>query len=112
MFYPEIISMLPDADIPFVGVKGKILQSSDYQMVFFEIDGIGKVPEHSHGAQWGVVLSGTMELTIDGITKTYTKGDSYFIPKDRKHSACFREKTFVLDLFADRDRYPVKSDPD
>ena len=32
--------------------------------MFYEIpDGV-EVPEHAHGAQWGVVLEGTMEFTI------------------------------------------------
>jgi len=30
-----------------------------------DIDPIGEVPPHSHGAQWGVVVEGEMELTID-----------------------------------------------
>ena len=73
-FYPKIITKLPEADIAFKGVKGKMLQGPDSLLTFMEIDPIGEVSPHSHGAQWGVVLDGEMELTIGGVTKTYKKG--------------------------------------
>jgi quercetin dioxygenase-like cupin family protein len=107
--YPEIITDLPEADIPFEGVRGWISQSADHQLVFFEIEAIGEVTEHRHGAQWGVVFEGEMDLTIGGITKTYRKGDRYFIPEGVPHSAAFKVKTYVMDYFADRERYKSKS---
>ena len=108
MIYPHMINQLPDADIPFEGVHGKLLQGADQQVVFFEIEPIGEVAEHKHGAQWGVVFEGEMELTIGGETKTYRKGDSYFIPSGVLHSAVFKQKTFLMDVFADKDRYLPK----
>ena len=107
-FYPEMIMNLPEANINFKGVKGWISQSKDHQIVFFEIEPIGKVAEHSHNAQWGIVIEGEMELTIGGITKTHKKGDSYFIPEGVLHSAVFKSRTWILDFFADRDRYKPK----
>ena len=104
-FYPEIIAGLPEADIPFDGVKGRLLQGEDHQVVFFEIDPIGEVAPHSHGAQWGVVFEGEMELTIGDQTRTYRKGDRYYIPAGVIHSAVFKTKTWVMDFFADRNRY-------
>ena len=50
-----------------------------------------------------------MELTIGGITKTYYKGDSYYIPDGVLHSAVFKSKTWAVDFFADRDRYKPKN---
>ncbi|MFQ5821516.1 MAG: cupin domain-containing protein [Candidatus Heimdallarchaeota archaeon] len=67
-----------------------------------------KVPEHSHEAQWGVVLEGEIELTIDGKKHTFTKGDTYFIPKDVKHSARIRRGYKDLTLFNQKDRYKAK----
>ncbi len=46
-----------------------------------------EIPDHSHEAQWGVVLDGEIELRIDGERQTYRKGDTYFIPEDIPHSA-------------------------
>jgi len=108
-FYPDLIENLPDADIPFSGVHGKLLQASDHQVVFFEIEPIGKVPEHKHGAQWGVVFEGEMDLTIGGETRTYVKGDTYFIPAGTLHSASFKMKTMLMDFFEDKDRYGIKA---
>ena len=106
--FPEMINSLPEADIEFKGVKGWISQSKDHQMVFLEIDPIGKVAEHYHGAQWGIIIEGEMELTIGGVKKTYKKGDTYYIPDGVLHSAEFRNKTWALDFFADKNRYKPK----
>ena len=106
--YSEFITNLPEADISFQGVKGWISQSTDHQVVFMEIEPIGEVAEHKHGEQWGLVIEGEMDLTIGGITKTYKKGDSYHIPKGVPHSAVFKKKTWIIDVFADKDRYKVK----
>ncbi|MFC1492546.1 cupin domain-containing protein [candidate division KSB1 bacterium] len=106
-FYPELIINLPEADIPFDGVRGWLLQGGNNQLVFFELEPIGIIPPHSHGAQWGTVLEGEIELTINDVTKTYGKGDSYYIPGGAVHSVTLKTKSFVLDFFADKDRYQV-----
>ncbi|MCZ6820929.1 MAG: cupin domain-containing protein [Calditrichaeota bacterium] len=71
-------------------------------------ESIGEVPPHAHGAQWGVVIDGEMELTIGGETKIYRKGDHYFIPAGVMHSARFNSKVFILDYFEDKNRYNSK----
>jgi quercetin dioxygenase-like cupin family protein len=106
--YGEMIQNLPDANIPFKGVKGKLFQGENHQIVFFVIEAIGEVAEHSHGAQWGVVFEGEMDLTIDGVTKTYKNGDHYYIPSGVKHSANFKKRTQLMDFFEDKDRYLKK----
>jgi quercetin dioxygenase-like cupin family protein len=106
--FTDLIKNLPEADIPFKGVTGWISQSHDHQIVFMEIEAIGEVAEHSHGAQWGIVVDGKMDLTIGGVTKTYTKGDHYSIGDSELHSAVFHTKTYVIDYFADKERYKSK----
>lgn len=108
-FFPQTITSLPEADIPFSGVEGWLSQSENHQIVFFEIEAIGEVAEHKHGDQWGVVFEGEMELTIGNEAKTYGRGDSYFIPANTLHKAVFKKKTWLMDFFADRDRYLPKS---
>lgn len=107
--FPDIITKLPQADIPFPGVKGWISQNIDHQVVFLEIEAIGGVAEHSHCAQWGIVVEGEMDLTIGGVTNNYKKGDSYFIPDGVPHSAIFKQKTYAIDYFDDNKRYLPKN---
>jgi quercetin dioxygenase-like cupin family protein len=110
--FPKVITDLPEADIRFKGVKGWIAQGESHQIVFFEIEPLGEVSEHSHNTpQWGVVVEGKMELTIEGKTKVYGKGDEYFIPAQAKHSAKFLTKFRSIDFFGEKTRYKPKIVP-
>lgn len=106
--YPKMIKDLPEADVPFKGVKGWLLQGVDKQVVFFEFETIGVVPEHSHGEQWGVVIEGEMELAINGVRKIYRKGDCYHIPTGAPHSATFKTHCKIIDFFAEVSRFQPK----
>jgi len=106
--YPDMIKNLPAANISFKGVKGWLSQADEHQIVFMEIEPIGKVSEHTHSAQWGIVVEGEMKLTIGDTTRTYRKGDSYFIPNGVVHSAEFKTKTWVIDYFDEKQRYQKK----
>lgn len=66
------------------------------------------VPEHTHEAQWGVVLDGEIELTVNGIMSSYRKGDTYFIPKNAPHSAGIKAGYRDLTVFNQKDRYKTK----
>jgi len=85
--FPQIIRNLPAADIPIDGVNAFISQSDSHQILFMEFDNNIEVPDHSHGAQWGIVVAGEIELTIEGTKRTFKKGESYFIPEGTIHSA-------------------------
>jgi quercetin dioxygenase-like cupin family protein len=106
--YPEMIRNLPEIDIPITGIRGWLLQGGDRQVVFFDIEPIGEMPPHTHCAQWGFMLAGEMALTIGGQTRTYRKGDWYFIPKGTVHSANFLSRVNVIDVFDAPDRYGIK----
>ncbi len=106
--FPEMIRRLPEADIPFRGVRGRLLQGAAQQAVFFEIEPIGAVPEHTHAAQLGVMLAGEMSLTIGGATRRYRAGDSYFIPAGVPHSAVFHTAVRAIDFFDEPARYRPK----
>ena len=107
--FAGFITGLPEANIPFNGVKGWISQASDHQVVFLAIEPIGEVAPHSHGEQWGVVVEGEMELTIGGETQTYRAGDSYHIPAGVTHGATFRTPVRAIDVFAEAERYRAKA---
>lgn len=106
--YPEIIRNLPEIDIQIEGIRGWLLQSDDKQVVFFDIQPVGEVPPHSHCNQWGFMIEGEMSLTIGGETKTYRKGDWYYIPAGVEHSATFSTRVHVMDIFDAPDRYKPK----
>lgn len=106
--FPEIITSLPEADIPIEGLHSYLFQGEKQQFVFMSFENDVEVPEHSHEAQWGVVLDGEIELTIDNRKCILANGDTYFIPKDVKHSARIRKGYKDLTLFNQRDRYKAK----
>jgi len=106
--FPEIINSHPNADIPIDGLVSKLIQAGDQQFVFMEFDEDTVVAEHSHNAQWGVVLAGEMELSIEGVPRILRKGDSYSIEKDQIHSAKIKKGYRDLTLFDQKDRYKVK----
>jgi len=107
--FPKIITNLPEADIQFKGIRGWIAQGENHQIVFFEMNPLAEVPEHSHNyPQWGIVIEGKMKLTIDDETKIYEKGDDYIIPAHAKHSAKFLTACRVMDFFREKMRYKPK----
>ncbi|MFH0883008.1 MAG: cupin domain-containing protein [bacterium] len=106
--WPEFIHSLPEADLPMEGLRGWLLNGHDAQLLFLEALAEVNVSAHSHGAQWGMVVEGSMEFTMDGQTKTIRQGDSYSVPAGREHGALLHKGFRAIDVFADRDRYRVK----
>lgn len=106
--FPDFVRGLPEADLPFEGLRGWLLQSEDGQVLFMETDVDVDVAEHSHGDQWGIVVDGQIELTIGGETAIYRRGDSYCIPAGVEHGARLFAGFKALDYFKDRDRYRVR----
>ncbi len=106
--FPEPIRSLPQADIPLSGLKAYLSQSDNHQILFMKFDEDVEVPEHSHESQWGVVLEGKIDLVIEGVKRTYIKGDRVFIPKGAKHSAKIYAGYADISFFNERDRYKRK----
>ena len=106
--FPEFITSLPEADIPLKGVKAYLSQSRDHQIVFMEFSEDVEISTHSHGAQWGVVLEGEIELVIGGVPHTFGKGDSYFILNGVEHSARIRKGYADVTFFDEPDRFKAK----
>jgi quercetin dioxygenase-like cupin family protein len=106
--FAEFIRALPVVDSPLASLRGWMLQTGQALAMFYEIpDGV-EVPEHAHGAQWGVVLEGSVEFTIGGETALYRKGDTYFVPDSVAHSATIHPGFVGVDVFADADRYRAR----
>ncbi len=103
--YPEFVRNLPEVDVPVTGVKGWLMEDGVRQVVFFDIEPTAKVPPHSHCAQWGIMLTGEMTLTISGTPHRVGRGDTYFIPEGAEHSAVFHSRVQVIDMFDSPNRY-------
>ena len=103
--FPEPIRNLPEADIPLSGLKAYLSQSDDHQILFMEFEEDVEIPEHSHESQWGVVLEGRVDLTIEGVEWTYTKGDRIFIPKGAVHSGRIYAGYADISFFDEQNRY-------
>nr|WP_319949472.1 cupin domain-containing protein [uncultured Shimia sp.] len=110
MNFPDFIMGFPAIDVPFSEevVQTRAIQSEDGLVVFFTFLQGMELPMHSHGAQWGTVVHGQIELTIGDHTQTYGPGDSYSIPAGVEHGAIIQAGTKVIDVFEEADRYPLK----
>jgi len=110
MDYPEIIRRLPAADLPLDAsvVRGHVLSSKDGLLVFFEFLKAADIPPHSHKGQWGTVLEGHVELTVEGVTTVYRPGQSYYIPSGAVHSVKLPAGAKAIDFFEEPDRYKAK----
>ena len=78
------------------------------QVVFIEAQVDLLVPEHSHKAQWELVVAGEVDLTIGGDTTTYRRGDCFHIPEGVAHSALVHAGYRAVVFFDQVDRYRAK----
>lgn len=106
--FPEPIRRLPEADIPIKGIKAYLSQDENHQIIFMEFSEDVELPEHAHAGQWGIVLEGKIELTIDGIKQAFIKGDRYFIPEGVQHSGKIYAGYADMTYFDQKSRYKIK----
>ncbi len=108
--FPKPIQNLPAADIPINGLKAYLSQGENHQIIFMEFENDVDLPEHSHESQYGIVLEGRIDLTINGVKKTYKKGDRYFIAKDTIHSGKIYAGYADMTFFNQKERYKKKKE--
>jgi len=104
-FFPELIARHPAVDLGREEVESHPFQAGDQQFVFMSYQRDTDIPEHSHAAQWGVVLEGEMELTVEGERRLLRRGDSYILPAGAQHSARIHRGYKGLTMFDQKDRY-------
>lgn len=107
--FPDPIRSLPEADIPLAGVTAYLSQAKDHQLIFMQFENDVDLPEHAHAAQVGFVLSGSIEMTVDGVKKVYGKGDIYYIPENVNHSGKIHAGYADITFFNEPDRYKAKA---
>ena len=106
--FPQPIQKLPQADIPIKGLTAFLSQGDDQQILFMTFEEDTVLPEHQHAGQVGFVLEGRIDLTIDGVNHTFTKGDRYFIPAGVLHSGQIYAGYMDITFFDEVGRYEKK----
>ena len=72
----------------FYGIKGlevHVDHTSTGTVYFVSAEKEVVFPEHSHAAQWTIVVSGSCTFTANGESKVYSAGETYFIPAGLRH---------------------------
>ena len=106
--FPEPILNLPKVDIPIDGLTAYLAQGENHQILFMEFAKDVELPKHSHEAQWGIILRGRIDLTINGMQHTFQRGETYYIPAGVKHSAKIHAGYADITYFDQKDRYQIK----
>ncbi len=98
MAFADWFGVMPKAMV-WPGLEAFVLNGKTSQAGFFEASETVTVPEHAHAGQWGVVIEGTVELTVGGVPHTLTKGMSYTIPAGVPHSAVVHAGAVFIDVW-------------
>lgn len=89
------------------GISRQILGHNDELMlvkVMFEAGSIGYQHKHVH-SQVSYIVSGVFDVTIDGVTKRQSAGDSSYMPPNVMHGSVCVEAGTILDMFS-----PIRED--
>lgn len=107
--FPPPITALPRAELPVPGARAYLSQAAGHQVLFMAFEETVEVPEHAHASQWGLVVAGEIELTIDGVRRSFGRGDRYFIPAGVRHSARIHAGYADVTFFDEPQRYRVQA---
>lgn len=78
-----------------------LLSGENLMMVLFQMQGKSILPQHQHvHEQAGLVLSGSVELTVNESTYVTNGGCCYFIKSNLPHSARVQADSLVVDAFS------------
>ena len=76
-------------------------ETADAMVTEFRAEAGVKIPNHSHlNQQVGYVVSGKIEITIDGVTTACQPGDCWSIPGGVEHSAHFVVESVIVECFS------------
>ncbi len=107
---PAFFEATPALDTTFRGdiVSIHAARSDAGLVAFFRFHPHVDLPPHAHGAQWGPVVAGWIDVTIGGETRTRGPGDSDDIPAGFEHGARIAAGALVIDVCAEPDRCRLK----
>ncbi len=100
MFH-EIIKKVPIKDFGLDGLEVHSDHTSTGTIYFVKAEKEVIFPEHSHAAQWTIVVSGSCTFVANGEEKIYKAGETYFIPANLKHQITLHEGYSEVDYVDD-----------
>lgn len=90
----------------FPGLRARVVHTERTSQSWVELDAGATFPEHAHPHEQVVnVLSGTLELVVDGTAHQLVPGCVFVIPPHVPHAGRALTHCRVLDIFA-----PVRED--
>ncbi len=99
------VSNIPEKEL-FEGLRARFIHTENLTIGHVSIDKDATLPEHAHiHEQITHVISGELEMTIDGQTRILKPGMSAIIASHVKHSAKALTDCKVIDTFC-----PVRED--
>ena len=85
----------------FPGLRARLIHSDRVTQSWVEVDAGATFPEHEHPHEQIVsVMSGELQLVVDGTTHALTRGMVFVIPPNVRHSGGSKTGCRVLDAFA------------
>jgi quercetin dioxygenase-like cupin family protein len=82
------------------GFRGRYVHSDQITQGRVDIAPGSVIPDHSHlHEQWTLLLSGSFELTVSGITHLMQPGHILYIAPHERHSARALTACAVIDVF-------------
>lgn len=88
------------------GIKGRYVHTENTTIGFIDIEKGAILPAHSHfHEQTTQIISGRLEMTINGVTEILETGTITVIPPDAVHSAVALTDCVATDTF-----YPIRED--
>ena len=88
------------------GIKGKFIHTNNNTVGLVNIEKGAVLPVHSHvHEQITQVISGKLQMTIDGKTQILDSNSITIIPSNTEHGALALTDCVVIDTF-----YPVRED--
>jgi quercetin dioxygenase-like cupin family protein len=82
---------------PLPGISGSVRSGAELSAALFRLEAGAVVPLHHHvNEEFGQVLTGSLELTVDAEVTKLVAGDGFLIPGNVPHAAVAGDEGCVL----------------
>lgn len=103
MPFPETVRRLPKTSL--AGADVYVHDAGTTQVLFIEVPAghpAVTVPTHTHDAEWGFVVEGSIEMIFPDRTERHLPGQTHWIPSQVPHSFRFAPGTSSVHYFVER----------